>query len=100
MIDQSILAEARRLIAAGADQEMILSFFRDRNLGKIDSINSVRVLYGTSMSEAKELVDHSNTWCDRFDIDTKLRETARRTLKDVAASNDKNLPNIEFIDSD
>ena len=44
-LDPEIVADAQRLVAAGADRETILVFLRDRNLDKIDSIKTIRILY-------------------------------------------------------
>jgi ribosomal protein L7/L12 len=98
MIKGKLLEDARVLIEAGADREMILLFFRDNGMNKIDSIKSVRLLYKMSMAEAKELVHRSNTWADCFHRDEELHETARRALQDLAASNDPNLPKIVLIE--
>ena len=100
MIKQNILEDARRLIVAGADQEMILLYFRDKGFDKIDSINSIRALYGRSTPEAKTLVDHSSAWSDRFYGDMEFHEKARQALRDLAASKDKDLPDIEFTEFD
>ena len=48
------------------------------------------------MPEAKDLVDHSAAWSDRFQRDMDFREMAIRVLGDLAASNDPSLPKIEF----
>jgi hypothetical protein len=95
-----VVADARRLAAARADREMILVFLRDRGFNKIDSIKTVRGLYGLSMSEAKDLIDHSAAWSYRFDHDMQFRETAIRALRDLAASKDPSLPRMEFPESD
>ncbi|HET6932775.1 MAG TPA: hypothetical protein VFI45_20790 [Candidatus Acidoferrum sp.] len=96
--DPEVIADAHRLAAAGADCEVILVFLRERKLDKIDSIKTIRLLYNLSMSEAKDLIDHSAAWSDRFDSDMKLRETAIRVLRDLAAEsvNNPELPRITF----
>lgn len=95
-LDPEIIADAQRLVAAGADQETILVFLRDRNFGKIDSIKTVQILYGLSIAEAKDLIDNSAAWSDRFYSDMKFRETAWQALRDLAAesANDPSLPKI------
>jgi hypothetical protein len=95
-LDPEIVADAQRLVAAGADREAILVFLRDRKLNKIDSIKVVRLLYGLSMPDAKDLIDYSLAWSDRFHSDMKFRETALRVLRDLAAESakDPNAPKI------
>lgn len=84
-----VIADATRLVAAGADREMVLVFLRDRGFDKIDSINTIRGLYGLTMNEAKDLIDESSAWSDRFDSDMKFREMAVRLLRDLAAESAK-----------
>ena len=98
--DPQVISDARRLAAMGADREMILVFFRDRGFDKIDSINTVRAIYGLAMPEAKHLIDYSAAWSDRFESDMEFRETALRVLRDLAAENadDPNLPKITFTE--
>ncbi len=97
--DPEIVAHARRLVAAGANRETILVFLRDKKLDKIDSIKTMRALYGLTMPEVKDLVDHSDAWSDRFYSDMALRETAWRALRAIADSQDPRLPKI-VIESD
>ena len=94
--DQEVIADAHRLAAAGADSETLLIFLRERKFDKIDSIKTIRLLYNLSMSEAKDLIDRSAAWSDRFHRDMKLRETALKVLRDLAAerANDPNAPKI------
>ena len=94
--DPEIVSDAHRLAAAGADAETILVFLRDKGFDKIDSIKTVRGLYNLSMPQAKDLIDHSAAWSDRFDRDMEFRETAMRALRDLAASKDPSLPRIEL----
>ena len=92
--DPEVVADARRLATVGADRETILVFLRDRKFNKIDSIKVMRALYGLSMPEAKDLVDHSAAWSDRFYSDMQLRETASKALRYIASLKDPNLPKI------
>ncbi len=96
--DPEVVADAHRLAAAGADRETILVFLREKGFDKIDSIKTARELYGLSMPEAKDLIDHSAAWSDRFHQDMEFRETAMRALRDLAASRDPSLPKIEFTE--
>jgi hypothetical protein len=97
-LDPEVIGDAHRLVAAGADCEAILVFLRERRFDKIDSIKTVRLLYNLSMPEAKDLIDRSAAWSDRFDSDMKFRETAIQVLRDLAAesANDPSLPKITF----
>jgi ribosomal protein L7/L12 len=91
---QEVIDDARRLAGGGASLEMILMFLREKGFDKIDSINAIRALNGTSMAETKEIIDHSETWSDRFRRDMQFRETAWKALRDIAASQDPSLPKI------
>jgi ribosomal protein L7/L12 len=95
---QEVIDDARRLAGGGASLEMILMFFRERGFDKIDSINAIRSLHGKSMAEAKDIVDHSDAWSDRFRRDMEFRETAWKALRDIAASQDPSLPKIVIED--
>jgi len=93
-LKQEVIDNARRLAAAGARLEMILMFLREKGFDKIDSINTIRALCGKSTAESKEVVDHSETWSDRFRSDMEFRENAWRALRQIAASQDPSLPKI------
>ena len=95
-----VVADAQRLATAGADRETILVFLRERGFDKIDSIKTLQVLYGLSIPEAKELIDYSAAWSDRFQYDMEFREMVIRAFRDLAASNDPSLPRIEFTEAE
>lgn len=97
MIDQVVLEDARKLMTAGADVELVLLFLRDRGFDQIDSIIAIRVLMGKSNPEAKELVSSSKTWADRFYSVQDLHDKAREAILELAASRDKELPRIELV---
>ena len=90
--------DARKLIQAGADIELVLLFFRDRGFDIADCIYAVQDLYPKQFSSAKSLVIHSRAWSDRYESDTKLREAAREALRQLAALNSPDLPRIVFED--
>ncbi len=98
--DPNVVEDAHRLASAGADRETLLVFLRDRKFNKIESIKVMIALYGLSMQEGKDLVDHSAAWSDRFDSDMQLRETALKALRDIAASRDPTLPKIIIDEHD
>ena len=93
-----VFADARCLAAAGADRETVLFFLREKGFDNIDSIKAARTLYNLPMPEAKDLIDQSETWSDRFQFDMEFRDEAIRALRDLAASKDSSLPRIEFAD--
>ena len=99
-LKREVIDDARRLAGGGASLEMILMFFREKGFDKIDSINAIRALRGKSMAEAKEIVDHSETWSDRFLSDMEFRETAWEALREIAASQDPSLPKIIINERD
>jgi len=100
MVDQAVLGDARKLMVAGADVELILLFLRDKGFDQIDSIIAIRVLTGTSHPEAKKLVHFSKAWADRFDAVQDLHQKALEASRELAASNDKELPRIELMGFD
>jgi hypothetical protein len=97
-----IVADAHKLVAAGADRETLLVFLRDKGFDKIDSIKTIRPLYGLSMAQAKELIDNSDAWSDRFYYDMEFRGIATQALRDIAAenANKRDALKIEFVDPD
>jgi hypothetical protein len=99
-INQAVLEDARRLMKAGADVELILLFLRDRGLDQIDSISTVQVLMGMPNAEAKKLICSSKAWSDRFDSIQDLHDKARKALLELAASGDKDLPKIDLMGFD
>jgi ribosomal protein L7/L12 len=97
MVIEAVVEDAKRLIIAGADVEMIVLFFREKGFDKIDSIRSLRALYSMTMPEAKTLIDNSKAWSDRFYSDQDLHDKARRALLELASSMDESLPRIELV---
>jgi hypothetical protein len=97
-LKQEVIDDARRLAGGGASVEMILMFLRERGANKIDSLKVIRALYGKTMPEAKEIVDHSSAWSDLFQRDMVFRATAWRALRDIAASQDPSPPKIIIED--
>lgn len=97
MIDPKVLEDARNLMNAGADVELILLFLRDGGFDQIDSVIAIRVLMGKSHPEAKVLVHNSKAWSDRFYTVQDLHDKALKALLELAASGDKDLPRIEII---
>jgi ribosomal protein L7/L12 len=94
-LNPDTLVEAERLAREGSDREVILTFLRAKHFDKIDSIRTVRHLYGLSSQEAKDLIDKSATWSDRYEIDTAFHEMADRVFREIVASNDPDLPKFK-----
>ena len=90
--------DARKLIQAGADIELVLLFFRDRGFDIADCIFAIEDLFPKRSPEAKSLVIHSQAWARRYESNTQLREAAREALRQLAASNSPDLPRIVFED--
>jgi len=85
-IDPETLKDGKRLLQGGADRELLLVFFRDRGFDKIDSIRAIQRLLDIKLADAKNLVDLSQAWSDRYDSDVELREVARKAIRQLAAS--------------
>ena len=96
-LDQAALEDARKLMKAGADVEMILLFLRDRGFDQIDSIRALIILTGMPHDEAKKLVCLSKAWADRFESVQDLHEKAYKALLELAASGDPDLPKTEIV---
>jgi ribosomal protein L7/L12 len=97
-LDPETLEDGRRLIRAGADRELLLVFFRDRGFDKVDSIWAMKNILGVEFEDAKNLVDLSHAWSDRYESDFKLKEVAREALRELAARLE--LPRITLENGD
>jgi ribosomal protein L7/L12 len=97
-VDPETLEDGKKLLQAGADQELLLVFFRDRGFDKIDSIRAIQSLLGVRFADAKNFVDLSQAWSDRYESDAELKEIARKALRELAASLD--LPRITLEKDD
>lgn len=100
LIDHAVLEDARKLMKAGADVELVLLFFRDRGLDQCDSIIAIRALTAMSHNEAKKLVCLSKAWADRFDSVQQLHDQAVKAIRELAASDEQGLLRIELIGFD
>ena len=88
------LQDAKRLVQAGADTEIVVAFLRERGCDQADCIYALEALYGTQFSEAKNLVIHSRAWSDQYEADERLRAAAREALRHLAADPSSNIPRI------
>ena len=100
VIDHAVLEDARKLMKAGADVELVLLFLRDRGLDQGASIIAIRALTAMSHDEAKKLVCFSRAWVDHFDSVQHLHDQAHKAIRELTASNEKGLPRIELVGFD
>jgi len=66
---------AEELLRDGSDLESVLRELRSIGADKIDSIRIVKSSLKLSMGEAKNLVDSSQAWVDRFENDQAFHAT-------------------------
>ncbi|HKW65351.1 MAG TPA: hypothetical protein VJN89_22560 [Candidatus Acidoferrum sp.] len=90
--------DARKLIQAGADIELVLLFFRDHGFDMADCIYAVQDVFAKQFAVAKGLVIRSQAWAHKYESDAQLRDAARNALKQLADSNSPDLPRIVFED--
>lgn len=84
--DTESFSDAKRLVEAGAEPELVLSFLRERGVGRTDSVYTMASLMEKSVPEARALVDESQTWSDRYETDMRFRNAAREALRDLGFS--------------
>ena len=75
--------DALKLLRAGAEIELILSFLRERKIGERDSSYILASITRSSVAAADSMVRSSSTWSDRYERDSVFREAARRALRDL-----------------
>jgi hypothetical protein len=76
--------DARKLIQAGADQELILLFMRERKFDQADCVYAFESLYKIKFSEAKNIVFMSKAWSDQYERTKSLHEAARQAVRLLA----------------
>jgi Barstar (barnase inhibitor) len=76
-------SDATKLIQGGAEPELVLSFLRERGVGRTDSAYVMASLMEKSVPKARALVDSSDTWSDRFETDIRFRNAARKALREL-----------------
>lgn len=99
-IDHAVLEDARKLMKAGADVELVLLLLKDRGLDQGASIITIRALTAMSHDEAKKLVCFSKAWVDHFDSVQHLHSQVLKAIQELAASNEKGSPRIELAGFD
>ncbi len=67
------LALAKHLRAEGADLEATLRRLRDEGATIIQTLKVIRLVENVSLGIAKDIVDSSITWADRFHANDQLR---------------------------
>jgi hypothetical protein len=81
----AIYREAERLVSTGADPEMVLSFLRDHGMDERDSTYSIAGLVGTTVADAKSLIQNSQTWSEVRSRDEQFRKVAQDALRDFGS---------------
>ena len=84
--DHETFSDAKRLVRSGAELELVLSFLRDRGAGQTESTYMVAGLTDKSVPEAKAIVESSQTWSDRYEMDAHFRNATRQALRDLGFS--------------
>jgi len=85
-LDPAVVAEARKLIAAGADQQAVMVFLRDRGFTRIPSVFYLRHLYGMNHAEAKTAIHYSLAWADCRETTEEFWDNAEKALDELAAA--------------
>ncbi len=75
MLDRNVLIQAESLVRHGANPDALLLFLRERGFTKFECFKAIRELLGESVERAKDIVETSATWSDKFSSDATFRET-------------------------
>ena len=78
--------DSLKLLSAGAEIELILSFLRERGIGERDSSYILASITRSSVATVDSMVRSSSTWSNRYKSDSVFREAARRALRDLGFS--------------
>ncbi|MEV7122335.1 hypothetical protein [Kitasatospora griseola] len=79
---QDLLTEARRRLAAGADIEALLEWFKGLGFHQVDCIFAVIQLELAPQPEAKRLVQYSRAWSATRKQSEELHEALLQELAD------------------
>lgn len=90
--------DARRLLDAGANDEMVLLFLRDRGFDQADCTYALQDLTARAFSDAKDFVIRSKAWSDRYERDSELRKALREALRILSLSDSQDQIRIEIED--
>jgi ribosomal protein L7/L12 len=71
----------RRLRSEGSDMEEVLCRLRIEGATIIESLKVIREIEAIPLGKAKEIVDASVTWADRYGDNDALRTTAIEALE-------------------
>ncbi|MEA2514039.1 MAG: hypothetical protein QOJ59_3526 [Thermomicrobiales bacterium] len=71
---EPFVAEARRLIAEGAELDEVCGCLRANNIWQSDSITIAVELTGVARRDAKRMVSHSKTWSDLLPVTEQLHD--------------------------
>jgi len=81
MTQVDFLKLARKLRFEGMDWEEVLQRLRDAGATIIDSVKIVRELDAVRLGSAKEVVDASRAWSDRYEYNQALRKMLIEALE-------------------
>jgi len=79
---ESLVNAARRMTSEGKDLEETVHDLRHAGATITECVKVVRLIEGVSLGRAKDLVDSSTTWADRFDPNDSVRQDAITALED------------------
>jgi hypothetical protein len=74
--------KAARMRLEGVPLEQVLGDLRREGASIVDSIKIVRLVESIQLGQAKKIIDQSDVWADRRDINRKIRLAAERVLSD------------------
>lgn len=72
----------REATDGGASVELALQMLRTAGASQIDTAKAIREGLGVDLGEAKELIDRSDTWADRREVNNALRDIAAQAIDD------------------
>ena len=81
---EPFIAEARRMIAGGADLEAVWGYLRQQEIWLSDSITVTVEITGVARRNAKRMVCHSQTWSDLFPSIVQLHDDLHQGLTQLA----------------
>jgi len=76
-------------MAAGADQQTVITFLRERGLSRVKSILILRDLYGMGHAEAKTAVHNSASWSDCREAAEELWDVVEQAFKEDAEESEE-----------
>jgi hypothetical protein len=77
------VSDAKKLAAAGADNEIVLGFLRERGFNKLDSIKALMSVKDMSLGDSKTIVHNSRAWQDSFARDEEFHASLQKSVEDL-----------------